>query len=94
MAKKRFKRAREQATFVFCNEALSIHDRIFAAKLRVVSERLECLDSPDTAVASCLLFLEQLHDLPAVRSIFSAYLCRGVSLSLERLSEQKMSNLS
>ena len=77
-ARKRFKRAREEATHAFCNEALSIRDRIFAAKLRVVSEILECLDSPDTAVTSCLLFLEQLHDLSAVRVIFSVYLGRGV----------------
>ena len=77
-AKERFKRAREKATDAFCNEALSIQDRIFAAKLRVVSEILECLDNPDTAVTSCLLFLEQLHDLPAVREIFSVYLGGGM----------------
>ena len=77
-AKKRFERAREEATHAFCNEALSIQDRIFAAKLRVVSEILECLDNPDTAVTSCLLFLKQLHDLSAVREIFSVYLGGGV----------------
>ena len=77
-AKKRSKDARKQATLAFCNKALSIEDRIFAAKLRVVSEILECLDSPDTAVTSCLLFLEQLHDMAAVREIFSVYLGGGV----------------
>ena len=77
-AKKRFERARKKATDAFCNEAISIQDRIFAAKLRVVSEILECLDSPYTAVTSCLLFLEQLHDLSAVREIFSVYLGGGV----------------
>ena len=77
-AKKRFEDARKQATLAFCNKALSIEDRIFAAKLRVVSEILECLDSPDTAVSSCLLFLKQLHDLPAVREIFSVYLGGGM----------------
>ena len=78
MAKERFKDARKQATLAFCNKALSIEDRIFAAKLRVVSEVLECLDSPDTAVTSCLSFLTQLHDLSAVREIFSVYLGGGV----------------
>ncbi|CAB4027894.1 Hypothetical predicted protein, partial [Paramuricea clavata] len=77
-AKKRFEEARKEATHAFCNEALNIQDRIFAANLRVVSERLECLDNPDTAVTSCLLFLEKLHDLPAVREIFSVYLGGGV----------------
>ena len=77
-AKERFKDARKEATHAFCNEALNIQDRIFAAKLRVVSEILECLDNPDTAATSCLLFLEKLHDLPAVREIFSVYLGGGV----------------
>ena len=77
-AMKRFENARNRATDAFCNEALSIQDRIFAAKLRVVSEILECLDNPDTAASSCLLFLEKLHGLPAVREIFSVYLERGV----------------
>ena len=39
---------------------------------------MECLDNPDTAATSCLLFLEKLHGLPAVREIFSVYLDRGV----------------
>ena len=77
-AKDRFKYARMEATHAFCNEALSIQDRIFAAKLRVVSEILECLDNPDTAVTSCLLFLEQLHDLSAIHEIFSVYLGGGM----------------
>ena len=77
-AKKRFQEAREEATHAFCNEVLSIQDRIFAAKLRVVSEILECLDNPDTAVTSCMLFLENLHDLPAVSEIFSVYLGGGL----------------
>ena len=77
-AMKRFENARNRATDAFCNEALSIEDRIFAAKLRVVSEILECLDNPDTAASSCLLFLEKLHGLPAVREIFSVYLDGGV----------------
>ena len=77
-AKGRFKDARKRATDVFYNEGLNIQDRIFAAKLRVVSEILECLDNPDTAASSCLLFLEKLHGLPAVREIFSVYMDGGV----------------
>ena len=77
-AMKRLEDARKEATHAFCNEGLNIQDRIFAAKLRVVSEILECLDNPDTAASSCLLFLGELHGLPAVREIFSVYLDRGV----------------
>ena len=83
-AKKRFKDARKEATHAFCNEALSVQDRIFAAKLRVVSEILECLDNPDTAASSCLLFLEKLHGLPDVREIFSVYLDGGVKFFFNR----------
>ena len=83
-AKKRFTDARMEATHAFCNESLNIDDRIFAAKLRVVSEILECLESPKTAVTSCLLFLEKLHDLPAVRQIFSVHLGGGVKSVLNK----------
>lgn len=76
-AKMRFQDARKKATEAFCNEALDIEDRIFAAKLRVVSEILECLESPMTAITSCLSFLQHLHTLPAVREIFSVYLNGG-----------------
>ena len=82
-AKDKFKRSHKLATHAFCNEALSIEDRILAAKLRVISETLECLDSPDTAVTSCLLFLSQIHDLPAVREMFWVYLGR-VNSTLEK----------
>ena len=80
--KKRFEDARKQAIHAFCNEALSTADRILAAKLRVVSEILECLDTPDTAVVSCLSFLEKLHGLPGVRETFSVYIGRGVKSML------------
>ncbi len=82
--KKRFEDARKEATHAFCNESLNIQDRIFAAKLRVVSEILECLESPETAVTSCMLFLEKLHDLPAVREIFSVYIGGGVKSILNK----------
>ena len=37
-SKKRFEEARKTATHAFCNDALSVKDRIFAAKVRIVSE--------------------------------------------------------
>ena len=85
-AKERFKNASLRATDAFCNEALRTEDRIFAGKLRIVSEMLGCLDSPDTAIIGCLSFLHDLHDLPAVRERFSMYLGRGV---LSRLNKSE-----
>lgn len=75
---KRFEDARKKATDAFCNEALNIKDRIFAAKLRIVSKILECLDSPETAITGCLSFLQDLHSLPAIRETFYVYLRGGV----------------
>ena len=83
-AKERFKDARKKATEAFCNEALNIQDRIFAAKLRIVSEMLECLENPETAITGCLSFLQEVHSLPAVREIFSVYLNRGVKSLLNK----------
>ena len=77
-AKERFKDARKEATKAFSNEAQSIDDRIFAAKLQIVSEILEHLESPKTAITVCLSFLRDLHSLPAIREIFSVYLYGGV----------------
>ena len=90
-AKERFKDARREATEAFCNEALKIKDRIFAAKLRVVSEILENLESPETAITGCLSFLRDLHDLPAIREIFSVYLNGGVKSLLGK--EERAANV-
>jgi hypothetical protein len=83
-AKQRFKYARIRATDAFCNEALKIEDRIFAAKLRIVSEILECLESPEYAITGCLSLLRELHGLPAIRELFSVYLRRGVMSRLNK----------
>ena len=87
LAKERFKDARKKATEAFCNEALGIDDRIFAAKLRVISEILENLESPKATITGCLSFLRDLHSLPAIREIFSVYLTGGVK-SLFRKEER------
>ena len=73
-AKECFKDARVKATEAFCNETLSLSDRIMATKLRVVSKILECLQETKVAAAGCMLFLEELHNLPAIGETFSTYL--------------------
>ncbi len=73
-----FDEAYKSATFAFCNESLSIQDRIFAAKFRVISVMLERLECPETAIISCMFVLRSLHGLPPVRNIFSVYLADGV----------------
>jgi hypothetical protein len=83
-AKERFKKARERATDAFSTETLVLNDKIFAAKLRIVSEILECLDRPKTAITGCLSFLKKFHSLPAIQEIFSVYLNGGVKSMLNK----------
>ena len=77
-AKERFKAALEEATRAFCNEALSLPDRIMAAKLRVVSKILESLQDTKAAAAGCMLFLEELHNLPGIGEMFTTYFEGGM----------------
>jgi hypothetical protein len=83
-AKKRFEEARKTATHAFCNEALSVQDRIFAAKVRIISEILECVDRPETAITGCLSFLRKLHAMPAIQEMFTVYLNKGVKSLLSK----------
>ena len=73
-AKPSFKLAYEKATEAFNNEALSIEDRIFATKVRMITRILEILEDPDRTAETCKLYLEELHGVPAVKEIFSVYL--------------------
>jgi hypothetical protein len=88
-AMERFKDGRKTATHAFCNEALSIQDRIFAAKVRIISEILECLESPETAVTGCLSFLKKLHNLPAIEQAFTVYLQGGIKSMLNKSERMK-----
>ena len=83
-AKKRFKDARKRATDAFSTETLVLKDMIFAAKLRIVSEMLECLDRPKTAITGCLSFLKKFHSLPAIQEMFSVYLNGGIKSMLNK----------
>ena len=90
-ARKRFEDTHKEATRAFCNEALKIEDRIFAAKLRVISEILKNLESPITAITGCVLFLRDLHSIPSIREIFSVYLNGGVKSLLGK--EERAANV-
>ena len=83
-AKERFKDARKEATHAFSTETLVLKDKIFAAKLRIVSEMLECLDRPEIAITGCLSFLKKFHSLPAIQEIFSVYLNGGLKSMLNK----------
>ena len=73
-----FKLAREKATEAFCNEALSIEDRIQASQIRMMARILEKLEDPDASVSDCLQYLKQLHDIGATQEIFSVLIVGGI----------------
>ena len=73
-AKESFKMSREQATIAFGNTALSIEDRIMACKLRFASSILEkFLDDAEVGAQDCLVYLQELHDLSAIRETFTVH---------------------
>ena len=74
-----FKEANTKATEAFHNEALSVEDRILAAKLRAQSRLLLSLENPSLASQSCRLYLEELHGLAPIVKDFRSYLERGVA---------------
>ena len=74
-----FKEANTKATEAFHNEALSLEDRILAAKLRVQSRLLLSLDNPSLANQSCRLYLEELHGLAPIVKDFRRYLEGGMA---------------
>ena len=49
-----------------------------------MSEMLECLDRPETAITGCLSFLKKFHSLPAIQEIFSVYLNGGIKSMLNK----------
>ena len=77
-AKERFKQAHERATLAFRNEALSTSDRILAMQYRIMATILEKIDCLTDALATCRLFLEELHSMPAVKKSLDVYLQQGL----------------
>ena len=77
-AMKSFELSREKATEAFCNEALSIEDRIQASQIRMMARILENLEDPDASVSDCLQYLKQLHDIGAIQEIFSVLIDGGI----------------
>ena len=73
-----FKLARVDATKAFCNEALSIEDRIQATRIRMMARILEKVKDPDASVYDCLQYLEQLHGVGAIQEIFSVLIDGGI----------------
>ena len=77
-AMKRFEEARKKAIETLSIDTLNIEDKIFATKLQILSQIMECLDNPENAIIGCLPVLQTLHSLPAIQDIFNVYIHRRV----------------
>ena len=77
-AKESFKKAGEEATRAFHNTAL------------IASGILENLDDPDLAASDCLHYLEELHNMPAIKKTFSVYLEGGMKAVFKRKSRAEI----
>ena len=95
-----FKQAGIEARLAFHNKALSIKEIILANKVRMASTILENLDNPEVAASDCLLFLKELHAMPAIQDIFSVHVKGGIKSlfkedsRLEAIEEVRMMNLN
>ena len=88
-AKESFRTSREEATRAFNNVSLTTDDRIMASKLRIASRILEGLQDPEAAAQDCLLYIEELHNMPAVREIFSVNVKGGMKSRLKQAKRQE-----
>ena len=77
-AKESFKEAGRTATLAFHNTALNTEERILASEVRFASGILEQLENPEIAASDCLQYLKELHDMPAIKEIFSVYIQGGI----------------
>jgi hypothetical protein len=77
-AKKSFEKAEEEATRAFHNTALSTEERILASKVRIAGGILLHLEDPEFAATDCLQYLRELHDMPAIKEIFSVHVGTGI----------------
>ncbi len=87
-----FKLAREKATEAFCNEALSIEDRIQASQIRMMARILENINDPEASVSDCLQYLKQLHDIRAIKEIFSVLIDGGIRSRFKK--KRRLNNAS
>ena len=72
----------------FHNASLSTEERILASKVRLASGILEHLEDPEIATSDCLQYLKELHDMPAIKEIFSVYV-QGTVKSLFKKDSRK-----
>ena len=77
LARESFRDAGKEAQYAFNNAALTTEERILASKVRIASGILQH-KNPTVAANDCLLYLQELHDMPDIKEIFSVYIQGGI----------------
>ena len=89
-AKESFKEAGRTAALAFHNTALNTEERILASEVRFASGILEQLENPEIAASDCLQYLIELHDMPAIKEIFSVHIKGGIKSWFKKDSRREM----
>ena len=71
LAKKHLEEAEKTARLAFHNTGLKMEDRILASEIRIASGILNLLHDRELAVCDSLQYLKELHEMPAIKEIFS-----------------------
>ena len=85
-----FKEAAKQATLAFYNTAWNTQERILASKVRFASAILGNLEHPEIVASDCLQYLKELHNMPAIKDIFSVYTQGGVRSLFKKDSRKEI----
>ena len=89
-AKQSFTKAAEKASEAFHNASLSLNERILASKVRIASGILENVDDLQVAASDCLHYLQELHNMSAVKGIFSVHVQGGLKSLFKKDSRGDM----
>lgn len=89
-AKQSFTRAGEKASEAFHNASLSLNDRILACKVRIASGILEKVDDLQVAASDCLHYLQDLHNMSAIKEMFSVHVHGGLKSLFKKDSRGEM----
>ncbi|XP_046856527.1 uncharacterized protein LOC124449629 isoform X2 [Xenia sp. Carnegie-2017] len=91
MAKKRFKKSREEATRALSNKNLSLEERIFAIFVKIMAQIFECPERQEIVITLCLSYMKKLHEFDGVRQMFSVSIGGGMRAMFKK--SQRMENM-
>ncbi|XP_028411724.1 uncharacterized protein LOC114534478 [Dendronephthya gigantea] len=89
-AKGLFAKSAEEATLSFHNDALKTNERIHAAEVRIASAILGNLDDLEIAVSDCLHYITELHNMTAIKEIFTVHIKGGLKALFKKDSRAEI----